>query len=88
MRSAQMVESFAASSNDRRLQLIDRLILQTRRVGKKAGHTPDGGRQTVIGVELQVESRGISGHVCRLMRHRKLPGNPGNSKGRPHRGAR
>jgi hypothetical protein len=86
--SRQVFEGFPARSNDGRLPLRDGVIFHSCAIGKVAGDTADRGSQTDIRVELQVEAYKFSGHGFWRGRPRRLPGNPGNSRDRPCKGAR
>ena len=60
----QVLEDFDASRDHGRLQLHDGVFLQPRLIGEIARHATDSSRQTRIGVYLEAEALGFSGHGC------------------------
>jgi hypothetical protein len=84
----EVFERLITRSEDRRLQLCDRIAFEASSFGEVARRATDRRGQTRIGIEKHGEAREFSCHGCWLRRHRKLPGNRGNSRDRPSKGAR
>jgi hypothetical protein len=61
-RRTMAAEAMLAGRHDRRLQVENGFILQTRIVRKIAGSTASSGSQTYVGVHLQVNSLGVGWH--------------------------
>lgn len=60
----QVIEGLPASGHNGSLQLSDGVFLYSRRIGEVAGCASDGGGESRVGVDLNVERFGFSGHGC------------------------
>jgi len=64
MLSSQVLEDFDACGDHGRLQLHDFAVLHPRIVGEIMRRASDRRGQTNIGVNLDAEALGFSGHGC------------------------
>ena len=85
----QMFERFFARSNNGFLQIDNFFGGQTGGLSEVTRSAARRGRQPCVGVNLQPNAFGFSAHCgCSRVRHRKLPGSPGNNTGRLRRASR
>jgi hypothetical protein len=85
----EMCKRFLAGSDDGRLQFDHRVARQTSRLREVARYTPCRSREPRIGVNLQLNASGFSGHCgCSREPRRKLHGSPGNNTSRPRTASR
>lgn len=64
MVSRQVVEGLEASGYDGGLQLIDGGLVKASGISEVVGRASDGGGESPIRVDLNLESFGFSGHGC------------------------
>jgi hypothetical protein len=89
MTAGKMREHVLAGGDNGFLEFGGFFGRQARGLREVARGASGSGRQPGVGINLQFEGFGFSAH-CSYSRelHRKLPGNPGNSTGRPRKASR
>ena len=86
VRRCQSVKNLLACRQGCCLQICHVLSFQPRGIGQVTYSTPSRSSEARVGINFHMKLSNLSGHGFRLVKHRRLPCIPGNSRDRQSRG--